>query len=172
MLADLTRRILEPDVTPQDGEGASFTQIVILKWLDSAGPRRAQDVAKYLSSSAPAATQLLGRLRRKGLVKSRPCPTDGRAEDLFVTPHARALVRRHEVLKMRRLEKLWGGLPEAKRRLVAQGLEAAIDLLLTEKPVGSEMCLHCGAYDSPNCVMRQHGFACPTETCPSGKPAE
>ncbi|MEK7468655.1 MAG: MarR family transcriptional regulator [Planctomycetota bacterium] len=170
MLADLTRRILESDVNAADGEGASFTQIVILKWLDSAGPRRAQDVAKYLSSSAPAATQLIGRLRRKGLVKSRPSLSDGRAEDLFITPRARALVRRHEALKMRRIERLWAGLPEVKRRIVAQGLEAAIDLLLTEKPSGKEMCLHCGAYESPNCVIRQHGFSCPTESCSAAKP--
>ncbi|MCE9584397.1 MAG: MarR family transcriptional regulator [Planctomycetes bacterium] len=167
MIADLTRRVLEPDVHDSSGEGASFTQVVILKWLDAANPRRAQDVAKYLSSSAPAATQLIARLRRKGLVTSRPNPTDGRAEDLYVTPQARTLVRRHEALKMRKLAKLYGALPETKRRLIAQGLEAAIDLLLGEKPVGADMCLHCGAYDSPNCVMRSHGFKCPTETCPS-----
>ncbi|MCC6740485.1 MAG: MarR family transcriptional regulator [Planctomycetia bacterium] len=169
MLSDLTRRILEPDVHDPSGDGASFTQVIILKWLDSAGPRRAQDVARYLSSSAPAATQLIGRLRRKGLVRSRPNPTDGRAEDLFVTPKARALVRRHESLKMKKLERLWGSLPETKRKLVAQGLEAAIELLLAEKPAGPDMCLHCGAYESPNCVMHQHGFACPTESCPSGR---
>lgn len=169
MLSDLTRRVLEPDVHVHSGEGASFTQIVILKWLDSAGPRRAQDVARFLSSSAPAATQIIGRLRRKGLVKSRPNPTDGRAEDLFVTPKARSLVRRHETLKMKRLERLWGSLPETKRKLVAQGLEAAIELLLAEKPAGTDMCLHCGAYESPNCVMRQHGFTCPTESCATGR---
>lgn len=169
MISDLTRRILEPEVHDESGDGASFTQIVILKWLDAAGPRRAQDVAKYLSSSAPAATQLIGRLRRKGLVTSKPSTTDGRAEDLFVTAKARSLVRRHETLKMKRLERLWSALPETRRKLVAQGLEAAIDLLLANKPMGSDMCLHCGAYDSPNCVMRQHGFSCPTESCPAGR---
>jgi DNA-binding MarR family transcriptional regulator len=171
MLSDLTRRVLEPDVHDDRGQSASFTQVVILKWLDAADPRRAQDVAKFLSSSAPAATQLIARLKRKGLVKSRPNPTDGRAEDLFVTPKARTLVKRHETIKMRKLEKLYGALPETKRKLISQGLEAAIDLLLVEQPGAADMCLHCGAYDSPNCVMRSHGFTCPTETCPSGKKA-
>lgn len=171
MISDLTRRILEPEVHDASGEGASFTQVVILKWLDAPTPRRAQDVAKYLSSSAPAATQLIARLKRKGLVKSRPSPTDGRAEDIYVTPRARTLVRRHETLKMRKLEKLYGALPETRGRMIAQGLEAAIDLLLGEKPAGADMCLHCGAYDSPNCVMRSHGFSCPTETCTSGSGA-
>lgn len=163
MLAALTKRVLEGDVSGPTGVSASFTQIVILKWLDAATPRRAQDVARFLSASAPAATQILARLRKKGLIRSKPSAADRRAEDLFLTPKARALVKRYEALKSKRLDRLLGDLPEAKLRLVTQGLEAAIEMLLADKPEVEDMCLHCGAYESPQCVMRQHGFKCPTE---------
>jgi DNA-binding MarR family transcriptional regulator len=163
MLSALTRRVLEGGVDGGGREGVSFIQISILKWIDSAGPRRAQDVARFLSASAPAATQILARLRRKGLIRSRRSLEDRRAEDLFLTPRARALVRRHDALRQRRVEKLARAVPEARLRTIAQGLEAAIGMLLSDGEPVADLCLHCGALESPGCVMRQFGYRCPTE---------
>ena len=163
MLSALTRRILERGVPGTGRNEISFTQISILKWIDAAGPRRAQDVAKYLSASAPAATQILSRLRGKGLIRSRRCPEDGRAEDLFLTARARIRVRRHDLLLGRRLERLMARVPPLKLRGIAAGLEAAIGLLLEDPEPVEDMCLHCGALESPACVIRQNGYKCPTE---------
>lgn len=164
ILSSLTRRLLEDGLLEETSRGsASFTQISILKWLDAATPRRAQDVARFLAASAPAATQILNRLRKKGLIRSRQNQKDRRAEDLFVTPKARDLVRRYEAEKRRKLDPLLRSLPPEKRDGLLQGLESAIDLLLTERPGLPDLCLHCGVYSSPGCVMKQHGHRCPTD---------
>ncbi|NUN50666.1 MAG: MarR family transcriptional regulator [Candidatus Brocadiae bacterium] len=163
MLSTLTHRVLEQDVPGNDGSGATFLQVVILKWLGSAGPRRAQDVAKYLTCSAPAVSQHLARLKKKGLIRVKPNALDRRADDLHVTEKGHAVIRRYETLRSRRLDRLVSRLPDARRRVIVQGLEAALEMLLVEKPWVDDICLHCGAYDSPQCKMREHGMRCPTE---------
>ena len=166
MLSALTRRVLEGGLEDAAGR-ASFTQIVVLKWLDAAEPRRARHVARFLSASAPAASQILSRLKRKGLLRSRPDPRDGRAEELLLTARGRALVGRHERLKADRLERMLAELPARERRRIARGLEDAIGLLLRVEPEALDLCLHCGAHASPRCVLRRHGRRCPTEVAGS-----
>ena len=173
MVSALTRRVLEAGLEDAGGS-TTFTQIVVLKWLDAARPRRAKHVARFLSASAPAASQILSRLKRKGLLRSRTDPTDRRAEELFLTARGRALVESHESQKAARLERILSGLPAPERQRIAEGLEAAIDLLLRDEPEHMDLCLHCGAHASPHCVLRQHGLQCPTESdaeaprCPPG----
>lgn len=162
MLAALTRRLLEGGVSAGRDE-ASFTQVAILKWLDSSEPRRAQDVARFLSASPPAATQILARLKRKGLLRSRPNREDRRSGDLLVTERGKALIRRHETLQAERFEQLLTGLPEAKTAAVIAGLEVAIQLLMRADPSLLDLCLHCSTLASPSCVMRRYGLHCPTE---------
>ena len=163
MVSALTRRVLEAGLRGPGETKVSFTQVSILKWIGAAGPRRAQDVGKFLSASAPAATQILSRLRRKGLIRSRRSNQDGRAEDLFLTPRARNLVRRHDLVLTRLLEKRVARLPAGKARGIAAGLEAAIGMLLLDPGPVAGLCLHCGPLESPACVMRQQGQRCPAE---------
>lgn len=161
MLSALTQRVLEEE--PLRTGGVTFPQLSILKWLDAATPRRAQGVAKFLGASAPAATQILARLRKKGLIRSRPNAADRRAGDLFLTPRARRIVREYEARKGRLLDSRLRPLPFARREEVVRGLETAIELLLSDPEAVSDLCLHCGVYDSPGCVLRRHGYRCPTE---------
>lgn len=162
-VAALTQRILEERLAEEaTGDGVTFPQIAILKWLDKAGPRRSQHVARFISASAPAATQMLRRLKAKGLVKSSRDPKDRRAESLTVTPKARAMIRRYEDSKERRLHVLLDHIPAEQRQAMIRGLEAAIAVLLKDGPNVADMCLHCGVYESPTCIMKLHGHSCPT----------
>lgn len=169
MVAALTRRVLERGVEGS-GDEATFTQLAVLKWLDSARPRRAQEVARYLAASAPAATQILTRLKKKGLVRARPNRLDNRADDLTISARGRALVKKHDAHKAARIEKMLSSLPAHKRKAIAEGLEGAIELLLHADPALIDMCLHCGAHASPHCVMMRHGLSCPTERCDAEAP--
>jgi DNA-binding MarR family transcriptional regulator len=162
MVAALTRRVLERGLE-DPREPITFTQLAVLKWLDAATPRRAQGVARYLSASAPAATQILARLKQKGLVRTRPNKEDRRAGDLRLTARGHALVRKHDALKRERLERMLEALPMLRQIAIAEGLEGAIELLLKADPLVVDMCLHCGVHSSPHCVMRRHGMRCPTE---------
>jgi DNA-binding MarR family transcriptional regulator len=161
MISALTRRVLEQGTADAECE-ISFTQLTVLKWLAVSPSRKAGDVARYLATSAPAATQIITRLKEKGLIRGRPNSQDRRAEDLTVSARARALIENHEQLKLRKLRTQLDALPEAVSREIAAGLESAIELLLRVDPQLS-MCLHCSAYSSPICVMRRHGKQCPTD---------
>lgn len=164
MVAALTRRVLEDDLVKEaTKDEGTFAQVSILKWLDAVPPRRAQDVAKFLRASAPAATQILARLQNKGLLKVRTNEKDRRALDLLPTPRARVLVKRYEKAKEGRLESILRHLSRGRRELLIRGLESAVAVLLEDRPTVSDVCLHCGVYESPVCVMRQHGIRCPTE---------
>ena len=163
MVSALTGRLLEADLEGPAGS-ATFTQVVVLKWLDTPRPRRAQHVARFLSASAPAASQLLSRLKRKGFVRARRDPADRRAEDLLLTPRGRAFVARYERLQAARLGRMLASLPADEHRRIAEGLEGAIRALLGAEPGLLDLCLHCTAHDSPDCVLRKHGLRCPTES--------
>lgn len=160
ILSALTRRVLEEGLLPP---GLTFLQVSILKWLDAAAPCHGRDVARFLSATAPAATRVLAGLKRKGLVRAVPNRKDRRAEDLKPTPGGRAVIRRYEAQKRRRLQVLLRTIPAPQRKTMLQGLESAVDLLLLDTPRVRDLCLHCGVYQSPTCVMLQHGYGCPTE---------
>lgn len=162
MLGALTRELLEGDVSSGRAQ-ATFTQVVLLRWLDAGGPRRSKLIARFLGVSAPATSQIVTRLKRKGLVLGRPDPTDGRAELLGITPRGRAFVERHRQDVQGRMEALLVRVPAAQRRSLAEGLEAVIELLLSSGVRLEHLCLHCHALSAPGCLMRSHGRRCPTE---------
>jgi DNA-binding MarR family transcriptional regulator len=167
MLSALTQRVLEQGA--EVGEApVSFQQLTLLRWLGS-GPRRAQDVARFLSVTPSAATQLVARLEARGLVRRRPDPSDQRAEGLVASARAQELVRREAELETQRVARLLQALPAADRASLRRGLRAGIEMLLGADPAQVDLCLHCTALASPQCVLRARGRACPTER-PRRKP--
>ncbi|MBK9388000.1 MAG: MarR family transcriptional regulator [Planctomycetes bacterium] len=162
MLSALTTHLLEADAKVGD-TSATFTQVQVLKWLAAAPPRRAIDVARFLSASAPAATQVLARLKAKGLLEAHPHPTDARSGELEVTALGRRLARAHDERKLRLLERVLADTSTENRRAIQAGLAAAVELLLQAETKQLDLCLHCGAHESPHCLMRRHGHRCPTE---------
>ena len=168
MLSAIVRRVMERPTG--GGDGATFAQTSILRWLDRAGPRRSGDVAKFLSASAPAATQMLARLETKGLVTMRRDPDDRRVQEVSLTDRGREIVREHDRERGERLDRLFGGLSSARLTGIAGALEEAIEALLRDDEGTEDLCLHCGALASPDCVLRRHGRRCPIEATDSSKP--
>jgi DNA-binding MarR family transcriptional regulator len=169
MVAALVRRILE-EGSPGPGGALPYSTRVLLRWLEMGGRRRPQDVARFLSVTPSAATQMVGRLKRRGLVRAQPDPEDGRAELLSLTAKGAALVRNETKLEASRMEGFLARVPEPRRRVLAQGLEEAIELLLSADPTQIDLCLHCTALSSPHCELRRHGLRCPTERPPRRTP--
>lgn len=172
ILSALTERLLEGEVEAGESR-ASYLHVSVLAWLDSGAPRRAGEVARFLSASAPAASQVLARLVRRGLLSIERSASDRRAAELSVTPRGRALVKRHQERKLRLLEDLFARRPGADLGAIRAGLEAAIELLLAAEPEQLALCLRCGLHSAPQCVMARHGHACPTAAgCSAGAPVQ
>lgn len=161
MLGALTREVLEGDVTHGESK-ATFSQVVLLRWLEAGGPRRTREVARFLGATSAAASQLLSRLRAKGLIEGLPDPRDGRAELLRSTARGRAFVERHRGEVTQRMEALLGRVSQVDRLRLAEGLEAVLDLLLGSGIALEHLCLHCHALAAPGCLMVRHGRHCPT----------
>lgn len=162
MVSALVRRVLE-EGPPDASEQLPYSTRILLRWLQSGGRRRPQDVARFLSVTPSAATQLVARLKRRGLVNARADPDDGRAELLALTARGAALVHAETELEARRLERLLALTPEPRRKVLAQGLDEAVELLLRADPAQLDLCLHCTALSAPQCELRSHGLPCPTE---------
>lgn len=79
----------------------SFPQWRLLIVLGSAAaPLRVREIARRVSATMPSASRLVERMERRGLVTSRPDPTDGRGR--LVALSARGEQMRRQVTARRR----------------------------------------------------------------------
>lgn len=164
MVAALSRRVLEEGILEASGiRGVTFTQIHILKMLEAREPRRAKEVAQFLSASKPAATQLLRRMEKAGLIARRRSRADLRAEEIRRTSRGRRVLAGFEREYNRRLRRIVGDLTDGRAAEISGAMEAMATLLLRDRDRVEGVCLHCGIYESPACVMKQHGYACPVD---------
>lgn len=164
VLSALSRRVLEEGVLESAGlRNVTFTQINILKMLEAREPRRAKEVAQFLTASKPAATQLLRRMERSRLIARRRSREDGRAEEIRLTPNGRRVLAAFDAEYRRRLRRLIGDVSDSRLAQISESMEAISSLLLRDRERVDGVCLHCGVYASPTCVMRQHGYTCPVD---------
>lgn len=140
------------------GDRVTFGQLNILKFLARPGTFFIKDVARFLNASEAAASKAVDRLEARGWVTHRPHGADRRAEVLHVTARGRALIRRYEKLKSDRVRALLEG---EDLEALSGGLERAIAVLMRERGAIGNPCLGCGAYYSPNCIVRALGHYCP-----------
>ncbi len=64
----------------------SFNEYDYLKCVHELKSPRLSDLAKQMNVSRPSATTMVQKLEKRGLVKRSPCPEDGRAFRLSITP--------------------------------------------------------------------------------------
>lgn len=154
LLSTLTREVLEKGYLRSAGiAGVSFAQVNLLKFLDSPVPRSIGDVMRFSGASFPAASKMVARLKKKGLIRTGKNPADIRAQIVAITSSGRALIRRYEAEKFRRVRKLLRGLSAPDLVLLTHPLEELIGRLLSEKRLLSDVCMQCGAYYSDTCLV-------------------
>lgn len=164
VLSSLARTVLEDGFVEAVGlHGVTFGQINILKLLDRSEPRRAKEIAQFIAASKPAATQLLQRMKRHGMIVMRRSAADARAEQIRLTARGRKILRTFERRYRQRLRRLLGDATPSEINRISEGLEAAASLLLRDGERVSEVCLRCGLYEAPACIMKRHGYRCPVE---------
>ena len=73
--------------------GLAFGRIRAL-WRLEAGPLPLRDLARAMSTDAPAATVAVNDLERRGLVRRTPHPTNGRMKLVALTPAGKRMVTR------------------------------------------------------------------------------
>ncbi len=71
-------------------------EMPLLQWralveLDGAGPLRLGELAARLPTSAPSTSRLVRRMAQRGLLETRPVPTDGRGITVHLTANGQSL---------------------------------------------------------------------------------
>lgn len=100
-------------------------------------------LAEGLGISNPAATKVMDRLERKGLV-IRVQGTDRRQVKAVLTPHGTDAAQANLRLQLEAYANLFGCMSEAHRRALQQGLEAVVAAAVTHWPDWEQLCLRCG----------------------------
>lgn len=99
-------------------EGISGAQWVVLIRIGESSGKTASELCRILGHDSGAMTRMLGRLEARGLVRRAPCPADGRAALLRLTPAGEALHARLRPMATAVLDAhLRGFLPEETERL-------------------------------------------------------
>ena len=109
-----------------DGE-VSVTQYRALAALAQRGPRNASVLAEELVVGRPAATKLVDRLVRRGLIRRRKHPADRRQVILEVTDRGREIVRAVQQCRRRRLARVLAELDPSAREALVRDMPALLE---------------------------------------------
>jgi DNA-binding MarR family transcriptional regulator len=124
------------DRGPREAVNLSASGFQTLAILEGAGePLTGRVIADRLLVSSASMTSLLDTLERRGLVKRRPHPTDGRKTLIHLTDEARGIVDRMLPLIHAVITDALGDLLEADREQLITSLttiRARLDALATE----------------------------------------
>jgi DNA-binding MarR family transcriptional regulator len=118
-------------------------------------------LASGLGISQPAATKLVERLEEKAFAQRERRSDDRRKTMIRLMPRGLQLSER---LLEQRSEQLWrffSDLGQVPRDNLVNGLEQFLQEALSEARVAQQICLRCGPYHDPDCVVnRAHLAAC------------
>jgi len=108
---------------PQTGEDVSAHQASILDHLDEVDPMTMTDLAGHMGVTVATMSLAIDRLERKGYVRRRRDPQDGRRVLLRVTPAGVRLREAKSVLDPVRVEQVLAHLSPANREAALNGLQ-------------------------------------------------
>lgn len=122
-------------------------------FLQGASPVR--DLAAGLGVSLSAASQLVDRLARKGLVTRTEDASDRRITVIDLTGPGRAVVKNMRDRRSAWFDSVTSAMPEDKRRAFLEGLESFLQISLANEENVERACVKCGIKHASFCVIRQ-----------------
>ncbi|KAF0196593.1 MAG: hypothetical protein FD169_846 [Bacillota bacterium] len=100
-------------------------------------------LANGLDISNPAATKVMDRLERKGLVV-RVQGSDRRQVKAVLTPRGKNVAKANLQLQIEAYASLFNSMPQPDRQMLQQGLEALVAAAVQQWPNWEQLCLRCG----------------------------
>lgn len=115
----------------------SPTQFRALAFLVQRGPHNSSDLADALSVGRPAATKLVDRLERAGMIRREPHATDKRQVILEATGEGFEVVQAVQRCRRKRLAAVLTALDGASRRALQKSLPALVDAFDRARPAAA-----------------------------------
>jgi DNA-binding MarR family transcriptional regulator len=152
-----TRMVLKTIAAGLSGEAEEITasQFQALKHIAQHGPCTVGALAGGLDTSQPAATMLVARMLKRGLVGRQPGRSDRRQAEISLTRHAAELLSRIEAERASRLARTLAEMSEQERRQLVESMERFVSAALNQEDSVDEACLNCGSEHQPDCIVNQ-----------------
>ena len=136
-------------------EEISMAQFHALRHVAQHGACTIGSLAEGLCVSQPAATMLVDRMTRRGLVERRSSSTDRRQAEVSLTERAKDLLAQIESERSERLGKILGLMGGSEREQFVESLERFISAALKLENAVDEACLRCGIEHYTDCIVNQ-----------------
>ena len=133
----------------------TMPQFQALKHISLHGSCSIGSLAEGLSVSQPAATMLVDRMLRKGLVTREPGKSDRRQMDVSLTERGETLLEQIESERTDRLSKILSLMGRSDREQFVRSLERFIEAALKLERTPNDACLRCGIEHHKDCIVNQ-----------------
>lgn len=153
-ISDIFTRIMLRITAPSLGAAEDITtsQYQALRHIAHNGPCSIGGLAHALSISQPAATMLVDRMVKRGLVRRRPSKADRRQAEVSLALGGEEILGRIEAERAGRLAGVLKLMSPSDREQFVESLERFIAAALeTETP--EQACLRCGAQHHGDCIV-------------------
>ena len=137
-----------------DGE-ITLAQYQALKHIEHHGPCSIGSLAEGLGVTQPAATMLVDRMVKRGLVEREPGRTDRRQSEVSLTEHARSLISRAECERAERLSRVLSLMNPDEREQLLRSLERFVAAAVEVETAVEDACLRCGVEHDGECVLNK-----------------
>ncbi|MGI9279961.1 MAG: MarR family winged helix-turn-helix transcriptional regulator [Endozoicomonas sp.] len=105
----------------------SFNEYDYLKSVHELDSPRLSDLAKQMNVSKPSATTMVQKLEKRGLIRRSPCPEDGRAFRLSITPMTLNILEKDKEIYSALINRISRTLPEKELNRLEQLLSKVCD---------------------------------------------
>jgi DNA-binding MarR family transcriptional regulator len=139
------------------GKQLTLSQLKILTLLELTEAHNVGDVAAFLGVSDAAASKAVDRLVRRKYLRRTEGREDRRSSDLSLAKAGRAVLKRYESAKDRKLAGMFGNLDPNELIQTATFLERLTKGIVHDSANPEEICLQCGIYLKKRCLVREAG---------------
>ncbi|MBP6963224.1 MAG: MarR family transcriptional regulator [Armatimonadetes bacterium] len=158
-LLDLFGEILHRTITirPLDGLPVKVTPSLAqtMQYLHQHGVCSVREIARGLTITYSAASQLTDRLVRRGLASRSENQTDRRISEIRLTDGGVRLVERIRLSRIEGLSRILRAMKTDDRAAFIGHLESFIRSAIEDAHGALESCSHCGSDHLPECVVNE-----------------
>lgn len=148
-------RTMAGDITGGASDEITMAQFQALRHISQHGPCTIGSLSDGLSVSQPAATMLVDRMVKRGLVERQPRQDDRRQAEVSLTPHAEDLLGQIETGRAERLGRILAVMEPRERERFVESLECFVSAVLKLEHSPDEICLRCGTEHQDDCIVNK-----------------
>lgn len=152
-------KIMSSDVPGGVSDDITTAHIQAMRHIAQHGTCTIGGLAEGLSVTQPAATMLVDRMVKRGLVSRQPGRSDRRQSELSLTDHGRKVLQQVEAERNERLSGILALMSAQERSAFLHSLESFITAALNFEQGTGEACLRCGSEHNPECIVNQMNLA-------------